>query len=121
MPLVTVGIGGDESRNAPAGVVNQHIQPAPCHLGGADRRFGRVRLGQVGNHNIDLGGAQFFGLAADFFGLRRIDVVDQDTRPFRGKRMHDPASDVGGPSGDDDPRIRQPEIHIDSPTSLATN
>ena len=28
--------------------------------------------------------------------------------------MHDPASDIGGSSGDDDPRVRQPEIHIDS-------
>ena len=89
-------------------------RPPHADLGGVDRGFGRPGNRQIGDHHIDVAGTQFLGFGPHLLRLRPVDVVDHDARAFSGERVHDAASDIGGASGDDDPRIRQTEIHVDS-------
>src|SRR5690349_7039010 len=80
-----VGLVGEEPGLAPAGVVDQHVDPAPDAGGLAGHGGGRVRLGQVGYGRPRVRGARPPGLGRDRLGLGTIDVGDEHPGALGGE------------------------------------
>src|SRR6201996_188538 len=120
LPLGAVGVFGQETGDAPAGVVDQHVDAAPAIQQRGDRPLPRAVGGQIADGQFSLGGAAFEGFGPDLGRLLGVDVGDDQAGPLSGETVHDAAADVRSAPGDQHARVGQAEIHSITPLPRLT-